>query len=119
MRWLQIEVPGGLLSIEPRPPHCNRGRVYAKVQVTDPRFLHVSEQDSWPRYYFDPLTAVIECEEWLAAHGALDKSGDERPQWQLAWFTGDGSTESKTVDPVATGLIHGNSDFLTKMLEEL
>lgn len=117
MAWLEIDVAGGSITIEPRPPHCDRGRVVAKVHVTDPRFLFVSSDDSWPRYYFDALTAVIECQEWLAAKHALDCHDQERPQWWLRERK-EGQLVGREVDPIMHGLLQGNSHFLIKWLLE-
>jgi hypothetical protein len=46
-----------------RPPHCDRGRWVAMIDV------HVwkSENDPWPRYYFDLERGKAEVEAYLTA----------------------------------------------------
>ena len=78
IKWLQLDIRGGQITIEPRPDHCNRGTVIAKVFPTDHR-LSISEADVWPRYYFRPSVAVAECEAWAFAHGAME----QQHSWRL------------------------------------
>jgi hypothetical protein len=75
-RWYEASVPvrdgpraGSmvLLTIEPRPAHCDRGRWIAK-SFGDPRDGRpLDGQEGWPRYYFDLDRARAEIQEWVEA----------------------------------------------------
>ncbi len=66
--WV-LKFGNGEITIEPRPPHCNRGRWFAKIFYEGFQPVAVSEQDVWPRYYFGDLSlAMDQCEQWLKAH---------------------------------------------------
>lgn len=56
-----------LISLEPRPPYCDRGRLIAKIHITPRTGLsrNFDRQDGWPRYYFDESRAKLEIEAWL------------------------------------------------------
>jgi hypothetical protein len=60
-----------LVTIEPRPGHCDRGNFIAKVFVNpgDTLKLWVDDQDGWPRYYFDLGRAKAEVEAWMRKRG--------------------------------------------------
>lgn len=53
-----------LAYLDPRPPYCDRGRWKAGVEVVG---LWQSENDPWPRYYFDLERGKAEVEAYLAA----------------------------------------------------
>lgn len=53
---------GGEITLEERPPYCDRGRYFAKVFTNG---IFVDEADCWPRYYFDLERAKAECEAWI------------------------------------------------------
>jgi hypothetical protein len=75
-RWYEASVPVrdgpptiplALLTIEPRPAHCDRGRWIAKC-FRDPRDGRpLDGQEGWPRYYFDLDRARAEIQEWVEA----------------------------------------------------
>lgn len=69
--WFEIVCPTVTITIERRPPYCDRGSFLAKVFVTSPTELFVDEQDGWPRYYFDLERAKAECEAWLTKRKQL------------------------------------------------
>lgn len=61
----KCEEPPCTITIEVRPPYCDRGRYIAKLFPEPPFALQVDHQDGWPRYYFDLGRAMRECEAWL------------------------------------------------------
>jgi hypothetical protein len=75
-RWYEASVPVAdgpragtlaLLTIGPRPAHCDRGRWIAKA-FSDPRDGRpLDPQEGWPRYYFDRERAKAEIQDWVEA----------------------------------------------------
>jgi len=63
--WIEVFGRDCNVTLEERPPYCDRGRFIAKVTVTNPANLHVDAADCWPRYYFDLCRAKQEIEAWL------------------------------------------------------
>jgi hypothetical protein len=57
----------GIVSIENRPPHCDRGRYLVKVFSNCPIELYVDSQDMFPRYYFDFNNMISELFYWFSA----------------------------------------------------
>ena len=51
-----------VVTIEPRPSYCDRGRWIAKSFT---RGLFIDDQDGWPRYYFDLDRAKAEIDAWM------------------------------------------------------
>lgn len=64
---------GCSITLEGRPHYCDRGSYLAKLHVTDPRRVHIDNQDLWPRFYFDLERAKAECEAWLEKRGLLQE----------------------------------------------
>jgi hypothetical protein len=66
--------PQGEITLEPRPPYCDRGNFIAKIfpQPGSELARDLDDQDGWPRYYFDEARAKAEIEAWLKKRG-LDK----------------------------------------------
>ena len=52
-----------IIEISERPVHCNRGRWMTNVHHDG--CIFISEQDTWPRYYFSLDVAMSEMKEWL------------------------------------------------------
>lgn len=63
--YLEIRGKHCIISIEPRPQHCDRGHYVAKVDSWDLLSCHIDHQDGWPRYYFDLGNASQEVLQWL------------------------------------------------------
>ena len=61
--YLEIQGRQCLISIEPRPPCCDRGNFIAKL--TADLSLSIDDCDGWPRYYFSLDAARNECVAWL------------------------------------------------------
>lgn len=60
-----------------RPKYCNRGHYHAGIEAPLP--VRISENDWWPRYYFNLTYGMSEIESWLSGHGVnLD-----RAKWKL------------------------------------
>ena len=62
------------LCLEPRPPHCDRGRYVAKIVETWGALAlpgGIDWADGWPRYYFDLDRAKAEIEAWLKCRGQV------------------------------------------------
>lgn len=81
--YLSLRSQYAEITIEPRPPHCQRGRFYAKLFVFDAtpggygfNMLHTwdASQTGCPRYYFDLAAAQAECVAFLKAND--DQPGD-------------------------------------------
>lgn len=55
------------ITLEPRPPYCDRGRFLAKLfpDKGSKLAMDIDGSDGWPRYYFDEAAAKSECEAWL------------------------------------------------------
>lgn len=70
-RWIQITGRECVISIEPRPPYCDRGNFVAKITPTGELARDMDRQDAWPRYYFDLDRAKAECEAWLIKRGQV------------------------------------------------
>ncbi|HTE60868.1 MAG TPA: hypothetical protein VK631_10995 [Solirubrobacteraceae bacterium] len=64
-RWWSIDAPFCQITIERRPPYCDRGRYLAKVFPRGRFALEFDEADGWPRYYFDWDRMLAEIEAWL------------------------------------------------------
>lgn len=54
------------VSIEPRPPYCDRGRFIVKVDQCEP-FFTVDAHDCFPRYYFSAVACASEVMAWSRA----------------------------------------------------
>jgi hypothetical protein len=75
--WLEAAVPvkGALaraagrtkvpITIERRPPHCDRGRYVAKCVYNPADGLVLDWAEGWPRYYFDLDRAKAEIAAWV------------------------------------------------------
>lgn len=59
--YWSLQVGTAQVTIEPRPPYCDRGHWYGKVFG-----LHTDSQDGFPRYFMDLDRAKAEMSEWLA-----------------------------------------------------
>jgi hypothetical protein len=68
--WWSIERPYCQVTIEQRPPYCDRGRYLAKVFPSGHYVLEFDDQDGWPRYYFDWDRMLAELRAWLAVRDA-------------------------------------------------
>ncbi len=79
------------LTLEARPPHCDRGRWYAKVfpRIYSSLALSLDEQDGFPRYYFDRERAILELEAWLKRRGQFQASPRPGQLTQLFIWTGE------------------------------
>ena len=53
------------ITLENRPPYCDRGNYLAKIFSTNQFDLWLDAADGWPRYYFKFETAKDEILEWL------------------------------------------------------
>lgn len=53
------------ITLEPRPPYCDRGRWIAKLHPVGQLAREIDAADCWPRYYFDLAAAMSECNEWM------------------------------------------------------
>lgn len=53
------------ISLESRPPYCDRGNFIAKLFPVGELALSIDGADRWPRYYFNYDTAKLEVEAWL------------------------------------------------------
>lgn len=53
------------ITIEARPPYCDRGNWIAKIHPFGHLTYELDDADLWPRYYFDLDRAKAECEAWL------------------------------------------------------
>ncbi len=68
--WIEVVTEDVMLTIESRPPYCDRGRWCVKAFPKDYRFT-VDNQDSFPRYYFGNEACADEVVAWLDARGQL------------------------------------------------
>jgi hypothetical protein len=69
--YQQIRGKECLITLEKRPPYCDRGRFIAKLFPSGMLELSIDYQDSWPRYYFDLERAKAEIEAWLEVRHQL------------------------------------------------
>jgi hypothetical protein len=53
------------ITLESRPPYCDRGNYLAKLFPLGSLVMEIDPQDGWPRYYMDEQRAKLECEDWL------------------------------------------------------
>jgi hypothetical protein len=67
--WLCINGRECVVTIEPRPQHCDRGNYIAKLFPVHVLARDIDAQDAWPRYYFDLDRAKAEVEAWLEKRG--------------------------------------------------
>jgi hypothetical protein len=63
-----------LISIEPRPPGCDRGRYWVRV-FTELGVPALDWQEGFPRYYFSLEVAKSEMEAWVNAREECRISG--------------------------------------------
>jgi hypothetical protein len=63
--WQEILGAECLITLEPRPPYCDRGNWIAKLFPTGTLAREIDDADRWPRYYFDEERAKLEVEAWL------------------------------------------------------
>jgi hypothetical protein len=68
-RLEEIQGKECLITLEPRPPYCDRGNFIAKLFPTGTLAIDIDEADGWPRYYFDETRAKLEIEAWLTKRG--------------------------------------------------
>lgn len=68
--WYEIAAPDVMLSIEPRPHHCDRGRYVVKASPRSHK-VTIDAPDAFPRYYFDWGRMLDEVAAWLAVRGQL------------------------------------------------
>src|ERR1700741_2952310 len=68
-RYEEITGKECLITLEPRPPYCDRGNWIAKLFPTGKLVCEIDEADAWPRYYFSKRRAKLEIEAWLAKRG--------------------------------------------------
>lgn len=74
MTYQEIEGKNCVITLEPRPAYCDRGRFIAKVFMKPDKTvmdLCIDSQDGWPRYYFFESHAKLEVEQWLRFRGEL------------------------------------------------
>lgn len=74
MNYQEIEGKNCTVTLENRPPHCDRGRFIAKIFLKPGKTvmdLHIDGADAWPRYYFFESHAKLEVEQWLRFRGEL------------------------------------------------
>lgn len=57
------------ITIQARPPYCDRGRFVANVYPRGDLALAFDHQDGFPRYYFDWGRMLAEIDAWMAARG--------------------------------------------------
>jgi hypothetical protein len=67
----QIRGRDCVITLERRPPYCDRGNFYAKIFPNGGSDLarSLDDADGWPRYYFDEQRAKLEIEAWLKKRG--------------------------------------------------
>lgn len=68
MDYQEIEGKNCVITLEPRPAYCDRGRFIAKVFMKPGKTavdLDIDCSDCWPRYYFFESHAKLEVEQWL------------------------------------------------------
>ena len=63
--YWEINKNGAMVTLEPRPSYCDRGRWVAKIFPHDKIAYWIDEADAWPRYYFDLERAKLEIEAFL------------------------------------------------------
>lgn len=71
IQWFETIVGDVLVTVERRPPHCDRGNYYAKIFSGDPHKCWIDDADGFPRYYFDLAVAKSEMEAFLVKRGVL------------------------------------------------
>lgn len=67
LNWIDIKLDKGLVSIESRPPYCDRGRFIVRVFSNCVETFYIDSADSFPRYYFVFENLLSELTHWLAA----------------------------------------------------
>jgi hypothetical protein len=67
--WWEIAGRECRICLEARPPYCDRGNWYAKIEPTGALARDLDWSDGWPRYYFDFDRAKLEIEAWLTKRG--------------------------------------------------
>ena len=67
--WWEIDGRECCIYLEARPPYCDRGNWYAKIEATGALGRDLDWSDGWPRYYFDLARAKRELEAWLTKRG--------------------------------------------------
>jgi hypothetical protein len=58
---LAYRIGNWTVTLEPRPPHCDRGKWIGKVFGLD----DIDQGDAFPRYYMDEERAKLELSTWL------------------------------------------------------
>lgn len=68
--YMDLQAPDCVISLEPRPVYCDRGRWIAHIFITgDPLKINLDAADLFPRAFFSFLCAKLEMEEWLRRRG--------------------------------------------------
>lgn len=64
--YASIPLKNGLITIEPRPSYCDRGRFIVKIfPDMDQQELFIDGQDMFPRYYFNDDCMIKELELFI------------------------------------------------------
>lgn len=69
--YIEIKGTSCEITLEKRPPYCDRGNWIAKLHARHPLSMDIDEQDGWPRYFFDEQRAKLEIEAWLTKRGQM------------------------------------------------
>lgn len=72
--YVEVEGKDCIVSVEPRPHYCDRGRWIVKPRLKPGRSsidLNVDEHDGFPRYYFGDVALANELMAWLRARGQV------------------------------------------------
>lgn len=75
--WYMVKRGPVEVSLEPRPPYCDRGNWIAKVFPIGETDL--DHQDGWPRYYMNFIRAQQEVEDWLRKRFPIQGNNDADP----------------------------------------
>jgi hypothetical protein len=70
-RYLKIDLGPAEITIESRPPYCDRGNFVVKVFSQDSLALSIDRDDAFPRYYFGPAACADEVVAWVEARNLL------------------------------------------------
>ena len=74
------EAGGYVITFEPRPAYCDRGRFVVKAFNAPGHVNPIDWADAFPRYYMDEARAKAEIADWLAFRIAQDEARAALPR---------------------------------------
>lgn len=69
--YFDVECETAQISVELRPPYCNRGRFIVQADSYDERVISIDWADGFPRYYFGVEACASELLAWMRARNLM------------------------------------------------